>query len=202
MNFLELCQRLRQDTGSIGTGPETVTSQSGNDARLVSWIRSAWQEIQTERRWLFDWTQGGVTLNTSDTQYAMPTDLDVWEPNTLAFDGRKIDVLPWAELEAAPRFTAAALAPDGSLHLNAKPDTAGILTFEYWRTPQNLIANTDVPRMPERFHMAIVYRAHKQYGFYESAPEAVEIATINEDKVMNNLTRSQLPHVDLPESLA
>lgn len=202
MNFLSLCRQLRQETGSSGNGPSSVSNQTGASARLVSWIQSAWREIQTERRWFFNWAQGSVSLNTSDTQYTTPSDFDMWLPETLRFNGDRIHVVAWSELESADRFTAVALAPDGSLHLNATPDQSGALTFEYWRTPQELTADTDVPRMPERFHMAIVYRAHKQYGFYESAPEAVEWAVMNEAKIMRELMKSQLPNFELPEPLA
>lgn len=202
MNFLEICQRLRQETGSIGSGPSSVAGQTGESARLIAWVRTAWQEIQAERRWLFDWTQGDVNLTATDIQYPMPNDFDAWEPDTLRFAGNKIRVLPWSELESADRFTATALAPDGTLHLNAFPENAGSLSFEYWRTPQDLTQNTDVPRMPERFHMAIVYRAHKQYGFYESAPEAVEAASMNEARIMQSLLQSQIPSVETPGPLA
>ena len=202
MNFLELCQRLRQETGTTGNGPSKVKDQSGAYLRLVNWIRTAWLEIQNERHWHFDWAQGGVQLLAGTTEYAMPTDFDVWDADTLRFAGDTIRVVPWSELEAADRFTAVALSPDGRLHLNAAPTAAGQLQFEYWRTPQDLIENTDVPRMPARFHMAIVYRAHKQYGFYEAAPEAVEVATMNERPIMNQLVQSQLPAVELPPPLA
>ncbi len=202
MTFLELCQRLRQEVGAAGNGPPSVAGQTGEYARLVSWVRTAWQEIQNERRWRFDWVQGRVEINSLDTQYALPNDFDLWEPETLRFDGDRIKVCTWSELDPAGQFTAAALAPDGTLHLNAAPDKDGALNFEYWRTPQMLAENTDSPRMPARFHMLIVYRAMIQYGLYENAQEATQQASMNERRLMNRLLGSQLPPIEMPWSLA
>jgi hypothetical protein len=56
--------------------------------------------------------------------------------------------------------------------------------------------------MPERFHMAIVYRAMIQYGLYENAPEVVQQARINDASAMINLVNSQLPRIGAPEPLA
>ena len=204
MNFLELCQRLRQEVGAAGNGPPSVTGQSGEYARMVGWVSAAWQEIQNERRWAFDWAQGGITLNTSETAYPLPTDFDDWIASTVTFglERQPIVVVPWSELRPADRLSQVALAPDGTLHLNSSPATPGTLNFEYWRTPQPLTENTSVPRMPERFHMAIVYRAQRRYAYYESAPEALESAAVNESKIMQALVRSQLPAISRPEALA
>jgi len=204
MTFLDLCQRLRQEVGAAGNGPAAVTSQSGEYARFVSWIRTAWQEIQNERRWAFDWVRGEVDLNTLDTTYPLPNDFDAWESETLQFAGDRIEVVPWHELDkdVAGTFGRVAIAPDGVLHLNAPPSNAGNLTFEYWRTPQELAAAADVPRMPARFHMVIVYRAMLQYALYENASEVAQQASLNEARLINRMMESQLPVIDLPEPLA
>lgn len=202
MTFLELCQRLRQEVGAAGNGPPSVASQTGEYARLVGWVQTAWREIQNERRWLFDWAQGAVELSSLDTQYALPGDFDEWNPGTLRAGGNPISVVPWSELEAGSVLSVAAIAPDGTLHLNAPPKEAATLTFEYWRTPQELVSNTDEPRMPSRFHMAIVYRAMTQYGLYENAPEVIQQGNLNETRMMYRLLQSQVPSIELAGPLA
>ena len=202
MNFLELCQRLRQEVGAAGNGPAAVTSQSGEYARLVTWIRTAWQEIQNERRWAFDWVRGEVDLNTLDTTYPLPNDFDVWEADSLKFGTDKIEVVSWSELEPASTLSRVVIAPDGVLHLNSPPKADDILHFEYWRTPQDLVTASDVPRLPVRFHMVIVYRAMLQYALYENASEVAQQASLNEARLMNRMMESQLPAIDLPEPLA
>ena len=204
MTFLELCQRLRQEVGAAGNGPANVAGQPGEYARLIGWVQAAWREIQLERRWRFDWSLGQVELTTEDTQYPLPDDFDAWVVDTLRFGSQVIRVLPWEELRYAANdhLTCAAIAPDGVLHLNAAPTTSGTLLFEYWRTPQELEGNNDVPRMPSRYHMAIVYRAMLQYGLYENAPEVVQQAGNNYREVMMRVAATELPPINTGEALA
>jgi len=204
MTFLELCQRLRQEVGAAGNGPASVNSQSGEYARFVSWIATAWRELQNEHRWAFDWARGEIELTALDTEYSLPSDFDVWDSETLQFAGERIEVVPWHYLDkgVAGTFGRVAIAPDGVLHLNAPPDNEGGLTFEYWRTPQELVENTDQPRMPSRFHMCVVYRAMMQYALYENAQEVAQQAGRNSLRIENRLMESQLPHIELPPSLA
>ncbi len=204
MTFLELCQRLRQEVGAAGNGPANVAGQSGEYARLIGWVQTAWREIQLERRWRFDWSLGQVELTTEDIQYPLPDDFDAWVVDTLRFGSQVIRVLLWEELRYAANdhLTCAAIAPDGVLHLNASPKTSGMLVFEYWRTPQELENNNDVPRMPSRYHMAIVYRAMLQYGLYENAPEVVQQAGNNYREVMMRVAATELPPINTGEALA
>ncbi|MGH2903923.1 MAG: hypothetical protein ACRDK7_10115, partial [Solirubrobacteraceae bacterium] len=53
MNFLQLCQAMVSEFGlSGGTGPNAVTSQSGELGNVVNWIRSAC--LDTDNKWE-DW---------------------------------------------------------------------------------------------------------------------------------------------------
>ena len=46
MNFLSLCQRLRSEARIPGTGPSSVTGQTGELAKIVEWITTAYEDIQ------------------------------------------------------------------------------------------------------------------------------------------------------------
>ncbi|RME56466.1 hypothetical protein D6779_10580, partial [Candidatus Parcubacteria bacterium] len=46
MNYLQLCQRLREKVGASGEGPLSVAGQRGEYARIVNWIDEAWIEVQ------------------------------------------------------------------------------------------------------------------------------------------------------------
>ena len=62
-DYLTLCQDLRRETTDSGTGPSAVTGNTGELARFVSWIASAWQDIQSDRdHWR--WMQKYFTVNT------------------------------------------------------------------------------------------------------------------------------------------
>ncbi len=45
---LELCKALRRETDMNGTGPDSVTSQSGDLLDIVEWIQGAWTRIQND----------------------------------------------------------------------------------------------------------------------------------------------------------
>ncbi len=61
--FLQLCQRLRQETVDSGSGPTSVVSQTGDAGRLVKWIADAYAELQTEKdAWL--WLRSSFSVNT------------------------------------------------------------------------------------------------------------------------------------------
>ncbi|MBH8578792.1 hypothetical protein [Bisbaumannia pacifica] len=210
MTFLELCQRLRQEVGAAGTGPAAVTGQHGEYQRLVSWVATAWQEIQLERRhWRFAWAEASVTLDPAFRDFAGPADLDRWEADTLRIDGTRIHELPWAMFREryrqdseAERPTVITRLPDDTLRLDTTPAAAGALTFEYYRLPQTLTANGDVPRMPEAYHLLIVYRAMLAYALYENAPEVAQQARVGEQQIMPEMLRRELPEAKLGGPLA
>lgn len=63
MNYLQLCQRLRQECINVGTGPSTVTGQTGKLAKLVTWVADSWKEIQL-RHHNWRWMRSTFTVNT------------------------------------------------------------------------------------------------------------------------------------------
>lgn len=206
MTFLELCRRLRQEVGAAGAGPASVSSQSGEYARLVAWIQQAWHEIQLERhRWRFAWAEAAIATEPGFRAYSPPEDLDEWDEATLKCSGRTLRVLSWGEFRerhsgdsgrAHPRDITQ--KPDGTLVLDTSPEQPDqLLTFEYWRTPQTLTGGTDVPRLPERYHMVIVYRAMLYYALYENAGEVAQAARSGEAKILTEMEKLELPSMDI-----
>jgi hypothetical protein len=74
VNFLQLCQRTRQECGITGTGPTAVTGQTGELKRVVDWVAEAYRRIcAKEARWMF--LRSEFSVNTvADTQAYVPTD--------------------------------------------------------------------------------------------------------------------------------
>jgi hypothetical protein len=61
MNFLQLCQKVARDAGTVDNGagenPVTVIGQTGYLAKIVDWTNQAYREIQNaHRQW--KWMQG------------------------------------------------------------------------------------------------------------------------------------------------
>lgn len=68
--FLQLAARLRQDCGIAGTGPTTVVAQTGELARLVSWIATAYTNICAQHsNWKFLRSAFGVNTVTDQEAY-------------------------------------------------------------------------------------------------------------------------------------
>jgi len=210
MTFLELCQRLRQEVGAAGTGPASVTGQNGEYARLIDWVRQAWREIQSERRgWRFDWAEGSVELTADFRDYSLPADFDRWVDDSLYIGDDRLRVLDYDDFRQRFRepadeqtISAATILPDMTLRLSRAPTADATLAFEYYRAPQELANASDVPRMPARFHMLIVYRAMMQYGLYEEAPVVVQQGNSNASRMIDDLMQSELGRIEMPEALA
>lgn len=215
MTFLELCQRLRQEVGAAGSGPASVTGQHGEYARLVGWVQQAWTEVQTKRPdWLFMWAEGEIEMEDGYREYALPNDWASFIPGTIFLGDRRLRLLPYPEFRRRYRSEAPAeprhitVTPDqvltlsSSVQIDAPPAPGQTLSFEYYRSPQQLTANDDLPRLPEPYHMLIVYRAMVQYGLYENAGEVVQQGMVNAGPLMLQLERTQLPAVTMAGALA
>lgn len=66
MTFLQLCQRVAQESGTVAGSlqPSTVIGQTGRLAKFVNWTASAWSDIQLRRSdWL--WMEGEFSGETA-----------------------------------------------------------------------------------------------------------------------------------------
>ena len=72
MNFLELCQAVARESGTVGNlgEPSSVESQTGRLARIVHWTRDAYSRIQLESadwRWMRATLSGGEVITGART---------------------------------------------------------------------------------------------------------------------------------------
>ena len=91
MNFLELSQALRQETGGSGSGPPSVIGQIGESKLYVDWINDAWTYIQNRRAmWRFMWKQGSLDLELDKQLYDLPEDFKSFDDGSIYLyrDGR------------------------------------------------------------------------------------------------------------------
>jgi len=69
MTYLQMLQRLQQESSTSGTVPSTCQNVTGDLARLCGWINQAWVDIQNERSdWFF--MEQPVSFNTIVGQQA------------------------------------------------------------------------------------------------------------------------------------
>lgn len=228
--FLQLAQKLRQETTDSGTGPSAVTSQTGELARLAQWIADAWTELQEDRDdWLF--ARKSFTVNTvaadgayvygdcTDTVSAVPiTRFSRWYQRSfkayLSADGVGAEYpLIWLEWERFRRIyrygtqtdgqpTHVSVDPTQAFVLGPKPSAVYVVSGDYQIGPQILAADGDTPEMPSRFHKLIVYEAMLKYGGHRVAPEAMLRATSEGLSLRSGLERDQLPAITYGDPLA
>ena len=220
--YLQLSQRLRQEAGLSGTGPTTVTSQTGEMRRIVDWVASAWLEIQSaHNQW--NWMRADFSFSTVASQQAytaaeagVASRFRAWELDGMGiktpasndetelmrmayFDFRRSYIIG-PQSEARP--VAVTALPNRSLALGYTPNAVYTVRGEYWKAHQTLTVDADIPEMPTDYHEAVLYRALMMYARYAAASEVYEDANSKYLFWMNKLIHEQLPDVTQPEPLA
>ncbi len=222
--FLQLCQLTREKCGISGTGPASVTSQSGEMARVVNWVQEAWIELQQRNRdW--DWMRAEFCLATEQYRQdyapstASLTDFSRWHGETfraykdvygvadqqwlVEWDYESFRNTYMYATQTPGRPTVFAVRPrDKALLFGSIPDDVYEIRGEYQKAPRPFLSGTDIPSLPEEFHMLIVYGAMKKYAFYENAPEVAISADRMYDAMLNGLLMNQSPAFCLGGALA
>lgn len=217
MNNLQLCQRLRQESGIAGNGPSTVLSQTGQLARLVGWIQQSWTDIQLLRpNWLFMHSEFTFDTVAATRDYLAAdysiNDLDLWDRNSFfiyetAVGESDENPIPfksysdWREQyrnqmnvrdDDRPRMFT--ILQDNKIRMESRPDKVYTINGEYKRTVQTLVADTDLPTgLPDKFHMIVVWAALKYFASFEDAPEIMDSAEMHYDDLLFRLEQEQLP---------
>lgn len=202
MNFKELTSALAREAGVSGGGTiSTVSSPTGETARLVNWIRQANMDIQ--RRyfdWKFLWQPFSLTTEAGKSTYDAPLEWHWWDRDKIQIDGEPFGGLEEYELwnglertdQGAPNQVI--IMPDGSLKILPVPDKAYTLSMPYYRKPQKLAVDTDIPLIPEEFHDLIWMWALVKYAHYEAAPEVIERVQTEYPAMLQSLESHQLPN--------
>lgn len=225
-----MAQMLAQKCGISGTGPTTVIGQTGELKRVIGWIGESWLNIQQVRQdW--EWMRGSVAFQTVPGQATYTaadagiTDFAEWVMNSKACTFRNylasvgvgseifLSYMPyetWRDTYqyGAMRLTksrpvAITITPDQSIGLGLTPDTAGYTVVgDYFKTPSEMTVDTDVPGLPARYHMLIVYQAMVYYAMYEEDEYLRQMAETQYRRMMASMTIAQLPEVRFGGGLA
>ena len=226
MTYLELVRRLHSECGVSGSPPSTTVGQIGEMKRLVDWTATAWTEIQ-EKRPNWSWMQTAVSFDTvaGDYEYS-PTEAGIestfanWKADSFrsylkaAGVGSEVFMTPMTYdqfrnyyLFSTRRTSLSqplelAVAPNKNLLVGPPPADVYTIVGEYYKLPVVLSADADIPDLPARFHMAIVYRAMIDYGMYEAAPEVVTRGETKFREMMIKIEDDQLPDILVGSPLA
>lgn len=226
MTFLEIVAAAYRESGFVGEGPVSVLNQVGRKGDMVRWCQQAHEEIQEARTdWRFDWASGTFALTPGTDTYDPVNDFSITGgvrefvraplgsyayPTAQGLNARSyLRFCEWGEFRGlnVPSVSGSVptiftLRPDNSIVYYPNPTAAVMVAHEYYRMPQVLAANADVPRMPARFHMAIAWKAvmigcgkTKDFSRFDTAEE-------NYEKLYQRLLIEETPRVVLGASFA
>jgi hypothetical protein len=200
----------------------SVAGATGKAEKLVNWINQSYRNIQNERDWnwmrreftapLLDGTAryDGITLGITDFGYwveetpeLMPFSL--YDPDRGVSDEHEIRQVSYEYWFATygrgshdhQRPICCAVAPDGRLCFGPTPNKAYVLRGVYIRSPQELVANTDVPIMPARFHDLIWIEAIVKLHAHDDAFESMGAHQMEMIRLRHLLEGKELPEVRL-----
>lgn len=217
MDFLSICRRLKREarvSGATNT-PASVTGQSGEMLNLVEWVQSAYQDIQNDQpEWEFlraDFSFQTVSGASSYSPVAAGlTELLKWRVRdeysircylNCVNNEQPIIPISWEEMRSryfgsnrtqTGRPVECAVKPDNSLIFWPVPNGIYTVVGEYYKQPQTLTANTDIPIFPGAYHMALVWLALRYTAAYQAAPEKYAHSDNEYSRLLNALRHDQL----------
>lgn len=211
--FLQLCQDTHENAGLSGSGPASVSGQSGMAKKIVNWVKNAWYEIQSlHPDWRWMWKDDGlVTCVANQREYDL-TGLG-FDVNYIIRETprRRVSGQPgtdmwlvWYEyadfrstfLYGPVRYgipNAVTIDPMGNMLLDPVPNDAYEVRFEYHKKPVLMTASGDIPECPVKFHDMIMYRALMKYGAHDGAADVYQDAKGNYEMWERRLEAEQLP---------
>ena len=228
MNFLQLCQRLRQEAGLSGSGPTTVIDQIGMSGQIIAWINTAYINVLSQHtNWLFMQDDFSFETVASQRKYSIidtgVTDLEKWKINDYASmriyltsagvtSEQYLSYLPWSDYRQMYLFGATRISegypsyfsihPDKSLDFYPVPNAIYTVTGEYFKAPTELVLDADIPIIPSQFHMIIVWRALMFYAGFDAANEKYAMGKSEYTKLLMRLEMDQLPTMTFGSPLA
>ncbi len=217
MDYLGMCQRLRSEVGASGND-QTVENATGEWARICNWVGQSWVEIQSLH---LDWNflRASFSFNTIANQAEYPyasaplslTNFSRWKDGSFRIykdtigDEHRLEFYDYEDFRdtflistyptsyAYPH--AITVSPSDSLILSSPPDGIYTVSGEFFDDITELAGDRDVPALPNRYHMLIVYRAMMDYASYESAPEVMQRAELRYREMLFRVESDELPDV-------
>ena len=207
--YLVLCQDMARDIGIPGTGPSSVTASdlSEEELAVVRYVKQA--DLDIQRRWFnwnFLWTEATITPSAGTSTLSSPANLGNWKLDAIVWskatnDYQELDYMDWDEYKLEYKLGVVdsgtpevfSVKPDNVLDVYPTPDAATTISVEYWKTPTELAADSDISAIPPRFHNIIIARAKIYYGENEDAPEVLSGALAEFEDLLDKLESDQLP---------
>lgn len=208
--YLTLCQTVRRECRVPGSGPSSVSGQTGILKKIVEWVADADEEIQSLwADWDFLWAQWSETTIEGTAEYTKPSDLGTWDRESFYLDYSTDDHSKLTEMtykdwrtrlrqgtktNQQPAYFI--IQPDQNIRLEAPPDDAYTLTADYWKTPTRLSDNSDTSVIPAQFERAIIELAKTKFAMDQGAQTILIAAQSAYLDWIGRLEAAQLPGHD------
>ena len=222
MNFLTLTQRLHSEAGIAGTTPATAVGQTGMIGRIVNWVLSGYEDVQNlHPEWKFLQTSFSFPTVAATQNYTPATlgydSLNLWKVSdvraySVVADETELAYLQWDDfrsiyktgsnrsLEARPSVFS--IKPDNSMDLWPTPDAVYTINGEYFKEPQTMALDADIPIIPSAYHMIIVWRGLMFYGAKSGAQEVYAHGYNEYRHMLRRLEMNQLARITFGAPLA
>jgi hypothetical protein len=203
-DFLTLVQDYHRESGASGIAPTTVIGQTGENARLVSWIKQADRYVQDLwHRWSFLRFEYSAPTVASQRDITKPSTIQTWDLDTFFIDGDPMEAVHYNDIKREVFDTTiedipwrVIIMPNGDLRFDPVPDAVYTITADAYLYPVSLAANIDVSLVPEALHQVIIGRALILYGNYENAPEIKDQGEELYEEFLGRLESLALPSQD------
>ena len=225
MTFLQMVQRLRQESSTSGAVPSTTVSQIGDIKNLCDWISTSWMDIQNEKSdWFFmrqpisfNSVAGQQSYNQTQTGLASFGNFKIDSFRQYRVSGgygteQRLNFLPYDSFRDMYQYGAMrttqqmpvifTVDPSKNFLLGPIPDDIYTVNGEGYAMPTEFALDTDRPTLPAQFHMAIVWRALMYYGQKEAASEAYSHGQNEYNRLMSKLYSDQMPTIMFGAPLA
>lgn len=215
MNYLGLCKRLRQEAGYSGSGPASVEGQAGEAQRIVDWVRDAWTDIQgMYDDWRFMRATFSHSFAADEYTVNLLTDFKTVKAGSVVItrpDGNRYQPVEITgdemllmrrmkqDIAGLPQYFS---IEDGVLTLYPSTSEAISIEGDYFKSPTILTANTDVPSLPEAYHMLIVWHALTQLGGFDESSNVYLRALQKHEELLARTCATERPRVKPARALA
>lgn len=228
--FLSLCQDAGTESGLISyqNKPQTVVGALGKWAEIVAFTRQAWSDIQRARQdWEFlrgefshaltigkmDYAPAELGIATRFARFAIDLPVDGFRPmrvvETSEDDSQDLyQISPEVWSQAYGRGSQQPNRPSeyalrgGKLYVGPKPNKVYTLNGFYWKAPQVLSLDGDVPDFPEHFHDLIKWRAEMKVAGKDGAFTDRTVAQAEYSAMYRQLVNEQTRPVNMGAALA
>ena len=206
MTFLELINAVLREVNEVEL--TTIGSSRGIQTSVKDFINKSQRDIiNSEVQWPFTIVSASFTTTASTGEYSPPANTKTIDFDTftvqesattsettlkyLSFNEyieslNEADTNPTGDSEALPRFVYQ--TPDEKIGLSPVPDVSTYtVRYYYYATQSDMVAATDTPTIPERFHDVIVNRARYYTHMLRSDTQFSQLALRDYEQGLNRM---------------